>query len=140
MKNNPLFDIPEIIIPKKNQKLKPIPKEKWLIMCEKEEIINFLCLYIPYANTPIRINSGRDIGTYHVRLELEFIKAQYKNAVFTQKTIKEINDNHYDFSDLIILSKKWPHGKSDSYGKVITFTFNKFIKKQYLDEWDSIYG
>ena len=125
MKNNALFEIEEKRIPKK----KPISIENWLTLCEKEEIIHFLSEYMPYANAPVRKGSSSKNGIYEVEVNENNKELLEKHGVKFE---------NYTLDDLI---PNWKYGKLESgYGRKIIFTFNISVKKQYMDEWYSLYA
>jgi hypothetical protein len=51
----------------KVKKYKSIPLDKYIILCEKEAIIDFLHDKIPFGSVPVRISSGRYKGDYTVK-------------------------------------------------------------------------
>jgi hypothetical protein len=96
MKNN-LFDFEDLSIEKKTiseRMSKPIPLEKYIILCEKEEIVSFFSEHIPFAYAPRRIDSGRERGNYTVRIKIEQIKAD--RGVFQDKNTIESFKNKID--------------------------------------------
>ena len=53
----------------KVKKYKPIPLDKYIIMCEKEAVIDFLHDKIPFGSVPARTNFGRNKGDYTVKVK-----------------------------------------------------------------------
>lgn len=66
MKKNVLFDCGLLQKKTKSEagKRKPIPLGKYLILCEKEMIVDFLVNIAPFASMPRRINNSANRGEY----------------------------------------------------------------------------
>ena len=75
----------------KSQKYKPIPLDKYIILCEKEAIIAFLCEIAPYAYVPKRINNGREKGDYKVIAAYsDFLDLELSNESYQDENNEEI--------------------------------------------------
>ena len=135
------FELEELSIAKP---LKKISLDKWQILCEKEEIIAFLCEYIPFAYAPKRINNGNNKGSYRVIVEMDKIEANYRKEPFNYERNKKIFQNEVE-----TIVKNWRSGEiyagfinESDYKQTaeLTFCFDENHKKQYIKEWNGIYS
>jgi hypothetical protein len=142
----PLFElekpenrVADFIFTKAEKRVKPLSLEKYVILCQKEEIINFLVDHIPFSSVPKRINSGYDQGGYTVKVKMDQIQADYSTEPYHGDYNKKIFQNEIDN-----IIKYWFSGKIYAHfynyteyiqNAQILFFFDKKHTKTYESEW-----
>jgi hypothetical protein len=137
----PLFELEN---PIKEKKIKPINLNKWIILCQKEEIIQFLVEHIPFSNAPKRIDAGWNKGAYTVKFGMNQVQAAYLEGPYQFKNNLEIFQN-----ELNRIQKYWVSGeiyagiKSTGYiyttTAQITFFFDRKHIETYEAEWKAAF-
>jgi hypothetical protein len=125
---------------------KPIPLEKYMILCEKEEITCFFSEYLPFACIPCRINSGRCKGLYTVKIKTMQIENPPHLRFYAEGDVDEGSGPFQDvnitesFKDKInFICKLWVHGTAYAFfSKYFTvhLDFNKKYKKQIINDYN----
>jgi hypothetical protein len=150
---NTLFDC-ELLQKKtvidKPRKYKPIPLDKYIIMCEKE-MINYFLSDITLFATLKRISNGWCKGDYEAEINFEdFIHVKISNEPYQDKNNVEKVDNYlkglkcnfaefyYDIPCNDILNR---YGKYRSFNKVkMTFRILNSFKADVIEEYKTNIG
>lgn len=135
------------------KKYKPIPLDKYIIMCEKELIIDFLIKFAPFSFAPRRITNSWDKGNYEVFVRFtDFIDTELSNTIridndsnccaAVENYLKNIKCDFARWDYYVCYNQKtgysnygWVRINEHRQVKMI-FKINKDIKKQIIDDYN----
>jgi hypothetical protein len=138
------------------KKYKPIPFNKYLILCEKEMIIDFLVKIAPFSIVPRRINNGSGKGQYesYVRftdfIDMELCNELLLNEFDDKKSCAAVDwymrslecdfarmDYYICYNQITVYDNYHGWRAKNEYRQVkMTFQINNDVKKQITDDYN----